>query len=206
MLRMMLDSASRFTAELVRGAIARSAGVPVAMINLDGVRCLASLSVDQDELARRGSSSGPTTTDRRLLSVLWGLPTGGSVGTDKFAGSPFEELHRAGMIEVHGDRIMRTYQPIGQVLSLSFLGSRAVANALAWPPTFERTAFMTAPTRGLLRRANEYGVGVARLTDAGEIDYLLLPRPPVLGRPGLFRWWLAEACFAALTATSVPRL
>ena len=178
---------------LVRQALQRSSGLPVAEIRLDGTLCLATIAIDQFEFERRASSQLGAVTNRQLLSALWNVAAGKAVDIEcqnrlkqsGFASGPME----------HG---VQTYVPIGSVQSLSFQGKQPVNQAAEWPPTFERIAFIDSPTAAQIELAVNTGVGVAALTFAGNIHFTVTPQPPIVGCTGLFRWWIAELCFAAL--------
>lgn len=186
------------------GVIQRNSQTDVAFIRIDGTSCYATIDIDAGEWHRRGAEPGAVVTDREMLAALWEIPAGGVVPIDTLGPDVIARLRERRLVETDGALVARLFQPIGTVRSLSFAGSNAIRNAADWPPTYERTAFQPRASAAQVTLAEAAGVGIARVTDHGTVDYLVTPRPAVLGVPGLFRWWIAELCFAGLV-TPTPR-
>ena len=180
-------------APLIWHALQRSSGLPVAEIRLDGALCLATIAIDEFEFEQRAASRLGAVTDRQLLSALWNVAAGKEVDIECQ-----NKLKQSGFASGPTEHGVRNYAPIGSVQSLSFRGRQSVKQAAEWPPTFERIAIVDSPTAAQVELAGNTGVGIAALMVAGDIHFAVTPQPPVVGSPGLFRWWIAELCFAAL--------
>lgn len=180
-------------APLVLQALQRSSGLPVAEIRLDGASCLATIAIDEFEFERRAASRLGAVTNRQVLSALWDSAAGEAADTECQS-----SLKSSGPFSGPIAPTAQPYAPIGSVQSLSFYGRRSVNQAAEWPPTFERIAFVNNPTADQINLAGNTGVGVAALTVAGDIHFTVTPQPPIVGSTGLFRWWIAELCFASL--------
>jgi hypothetical protein len=164
-------------------AITAHTHLPVAPILLDGSVCLCTLDIDDTELQRRrNSGASGAVTDRATLSEIWQFQNRSVAGVPTWLGGC-------------------NYKPIGRVPSMSFLGRRSVASAIGWPPTFERVAYVESPSRAVIQLASAWGVGLAALVE-NTVEYIVAPAAPINGEPGVFRWWIAERTFEALSGAN----
>ena len=190
-------------------AATRSGGsASLVWTTLDGKDVGLLFEVDRSEHRRRVDLGVGAVGSRRLLHALWELP--GAVAWPVDATDPVDvatlEADGAGFVDIDHNTITRLYEPAGAVRAVVVVRSRladAVRSASLMPPIFHRLAVATlqAGVAEAVACARSVGVGAAVCT-ASELDLRVAPAEPMLGVPGVYRWWLAEVAYQGWCQTN----
>lgn len=179
------------------------AGCQVVPLSIEGRSVLAAFEPNLDEHHRRRAVGITAVRSRRLLHALWALPRelpwpASALDPDDLSTLVAEG---AGAVEL-GDQVVRRYQPAGQVRAVGvrskWLGD-SVQRVGMMPPIFVRYAIATSRHDSDERAASvaaELGVGVATDEPSG-VTVHSEPAAAQTGVPGVYRWWLSEAAYAA---------
>lgn len=190
----------------VAGYIVDNAAHEVVPAILDGRPVLMAFELDSTEHARRhdGGSIGPVPS-RGLLHALWTLPEGLAwpiSGLDRLDADTLKQ-EGDGFVAMNGASVTRLYRPAGRVHAIGLAGRRlvdAVAAASQLPPIFRRYAIAakgTGTDRDAVAAARAIGVGAA-VSSPGALRVFARAEPPLVGVPGIYRWWLAEVAYRSL--------
>ena len=173
------------------------------------------VTVDEMEHTRRGTSGLGAILDRQLLTALWELPHALSVPTKRIPGWASSRLARAALrvVAADNDSLTRIVRP-----PLVVSGALAVGRSLDRPLRRVGQLSAIAPMAvvvqhqvntddpGLLE-ASLYGVGVGCSTN-GVVTRISEPEP-VIPMPGPFLWWVAEVAYQQMIdgrVTDAPML
>lgn len=172
----------------------------VIELHIDGNRFAVHFQVDLKEHHRRQQVGAGAATNTGLLHALWELPAGISIPVSCLRDLDLMTLSALGEGYVEGnDVLIRTFAPAGVVTAVVVVANgidEALARASRLPPIFWRIGAALRPSRaGAGIAAGEAsGIGVVVMTDGGA-DVMVAPRPPVLGVPAVYRWWLGELAY-----------
>jgi hypothetical protein len=189
-------AATRHVSEVVGGH--------VVSVTVEGRSIMVALEVDQAEHVRRAELGIGAVCSRRLLHALWELPanvTWPRSGLDAVDLLAFSEAER-GLVDDDGEVLVRRYQPVGIVRAVGVRRAKlidAVTQVTAFPGIFSRYAFgsqRTSTDEEAAATASALGVGAAMAASPGLV-ILSDARPPEVGVPGVYRWWLAETAYDA---------
>lgn len=195
--------------EIAATYIADGSGNDVVPAVLDGRAMLMSFELDAIEHARRLEQSLGPLQSRSLLHALWALPeeiTWPISGVNRL---DVETLEREGhgYITKESGFINRVYRPAGQVRAIGLASRRlvdAVVTASQFPPIFRRYALSTrAGSSDLDATAIALNVGVgAAIAHLDGVNVLTQAKPPKIGVPSVYRWWLAEVAYRGWLQTN----
>lgn len=182
-------------------AIAVLTGLPSVRFSLDGVPLTAAFEVNTLEHERRQLLGGRrevcSASSWTLVVASRNLGFGGSAPCEEGRIAPPLAARRAG----DADGFDRLYEPAGVVRAVGFAGRNPAAlvdNAIRFTPIVQRFVLLTDPLSRVSSRslaaACEWGVGIARVDD-GQVTELLTPTAAVVGRPAVYRWWIAELAY-----------
>jgi hypothetical protein len=185
----------------VIAATRSDASASLVWTTLDGNDVGLLLDVTRSEHRRRVDVGVGAVGSRRLLHALWELP--GAVpwpvdATDSVDVATLE-ADGAGFVDIDHATITRLYEPVGTVRAVVVVRPRladALRSASLMPRIFYRLAIATreAGVDEAVACARSLGVGAAVCT-ASELDLRVAPAAPMLGVPGIYRWWLAEVAY-----------
>lgn len=176
---------------------------------MDGRAVTVMIELDLSEHQRRVGEGVGAVTGTGVLHGLWLLPSGIPVPVDRLPPVKQSRLReqRGVCIERHG-YFERTYVPPGKVLAVAIESSnpdRALGGAAQLPPIFQRAAIVgpLGRLRGvrLMTEATQVAIGLVERSASGP-RVLVTPPPSIIGRPGVYRWWIAELAYAALLQES----
>lgn len=170
-------------------------------ISIDGTELLATIQIDQAEHARRKRAGVGAVTSTGVLHGLWMLPDAVPIPVSLLPSRKVERLRRVpAHVAESEDTFTRSFSPAGVVSDLVFTGSevaRLVRRACRWTPIVRRHVISPAPGPMHPRteaEAREWGIGVHRLGGNG-LTTELAASDALLGRPAVYRWWLAEIAY-----------
>lgn len=184
--------------------VSEDVGGQVVSVTVEGRSIMVALDVDQAEHARRAEIGVGAVCSRRLLHALWELPANVAwprSGLDAGDLVAFSEAER-GLADDDGEALVRRYQPVGTVRAVGVRRARlidAVQQVAVFPGIFGRYAFASqraSTDEETAVTAAAMGVGTA-LVAASSMVVLSDARPPEIGVPGVYRWWLAETAYDA---------
>jgi hypothetical protein len=191
-----------------RGDLARlfgDAGVlEAARVRVDGLELVVVFQLSYDEHARRLSRGVGAVVSTGLLHGLWLLPSGLPVRREEVPEVKARRLEVAvGLVDVVGGSFVRTYEPVGKVVGIAACGAdprRVLRQATRQSPVFGRAAVLQRrPSRGVAQLVSSCvaaGVGLA-VDDRSGLEVMVPVPAPVVGVPGVLRWWLAELAYEA---------
>lgn len=176
------------------------AGV-VPIVFLD-VEVLAEMIVDGVEHRRRRDLGAGALVSYEMLTRLWELPTGGTIGPDALRDSQLSELLAVapGAVQQSERGWRRSHVPPGRVRAVfaeSGSGSERIYAAAQFSRFCERYAVDVADTELSPRwraYARRWEVGLANSPD-GAVQRA--SGPPRTRRPAVWDWLLAEVAYAA---------
>jgi hypothetical protein len=188
-------------------AVHRLTGLRAFAVSIDGVRLIGALELDDCEHARRTQQDIGAVTSTGTLHALWLLPAGGGVLASSLPEVKLQRLRaQKGFVVGSDGELRRLYQPPGIVRYIGFAGPRsslAIERAARFAPIVQRLAIIdgSTPSARNLAIAAASGVGVLKLNDRAH-ELLLPPSKAVVGRPAVYRWWIAELVYEALLQES----
>lgn len=172
-------------------------------VTIDGRQFSVLLALDGQEHQRRIELGVGAVTSTGLLYGLWLLPSGVPVSSGELPEVKRKRLQDAPAFAQYSDAgFERLYSPIGKVTAIGRRTARStvcIEEVAAQPPLFRRVAFVAgepAERETLIARATSAGVGLA-LSRREDLEVLVSPPPAVRGRPGAYRWWIAEVAYRA---------
>lgn len=187
---------------LTRAAVKQNAEHVVDAV-VGGHRVVLGFVLNRSEHQRRIAAGVGAVTSRRLLHALWDLPHHLPWPTDAI--DPVDTatlLHDGhGLVTFGEDLLTRTYAPAGRIRAVATVRRRlgdAVAAVTPFPPVFRRYAVSTSMTLSdetAARAAVVAGIGV--IAGSGTSTMFVESAEPLVGAPGVYRWWLAEVCYRA---------
>jgi hypothetical protein len=186
----------------------------VSEMRVDSDHYFALLVLDLVEHQRR-QLAGVGHASTRLLHVLWGFPARIQFPTSACDSYEIETLRAEseGWIHVAGTSFTRVYQPIGRIDMVAVVDEslkKAVSRAAAHPATTRRLAIWSRQGNHTRQSSSEDLAEAARLgigviaTGQSEPTALIGPAPAVIGRPAVYRWWQAEACYRNWLSSTGP--
>lgn len=175
-------------------------------LRVDGRAVIVLFDLDAGEHQRRVDGGLGAVTSTGLLHALWLLPSDVPVPIEQVPSVKQARLRRAhGMCSEREGSFERVYSPAGRVVAVaaeSGAPDRALRAAAQLPPIFERAAVVgplgTRRRERLAAEATQLGVGLVEGGDS-TAQLVVSPLPAQRGRPGVYRWWVAELAYAALT-------
>jgi hypothetical protein len=182
--------------ECIRSTLGQS----VLAARIPGEGYTAFLRLDRAEHERRRVLGVSAMTSTALLASLWELPSGGATPAHVLSNSAVTRLREASYAASEsGDGFKRTYAPIGTVEAVAFSGRQpceVVRRAVSFTPVVRRYAIVR-PSR-VIAEATEFasrsGIGLIVQQDPAAILFNALAAE--VGRPHVYRWWLAELAYA----------
>ncbi len=183
-------------------------------MHVDGEHYFALLKMDLAEHERR-QQAGIGHASTRLLHVLWGIPMRiwfPATAFDSYELTTLEEEGK-GWVKTEVDSITRIYQPIGQIDMVAIVDrslKRSVSRTASHPATTRRLAIWSGHDgRSLDNSSNDLAeavrLGIVVLAvGPSAMSSLIEPRPAMVGRPAIYRWWQAEICYRNWLSSTGP--
>lgn len=169
---------------------------------------------DLTEHVRRSTVGAGPVCDTSLLATLWELPAGLPVPMEVLPWSVRDPvLFDRGLVTLlEGGLVCREYETCGVVTSVFAVGSTAdiaLRRASELSPIFSRSAVVTGRIHGsewerIVGIAERCALGVIALDPLGGELMSIPPPVPVVGRPHIYRWWVAEMAYASWLAREAP--
>lgn len=181
-----------------------SEGMVDVRFRADGQWFFGLLELDFTEHQRRSVAGAGAVVSTGLLHALWMLPTQFPVRPEQLPPIKAKRLRNApAFCSESTEGFERTYSPAGQIRALGVSGrrpQRTLDLTVQLSPIFRRLALVPPMTPGVRDRlsagARSAGVGLAEEHLGGT--ELVVPAPAaVRGRPGVYRWWMAELAYEA---------
>lgn len=168
----------------------------------DGRRLFAAFHIDSREHQRRQDLGLGAIDSTGLLHGLWMLPSFVPVRAESLPPAKVKRLRDApGWAAETAAGFERAYCPPGQVSALAVMGTaprRQLERAAEQAAVFERSAIITSSSLGrvqaLAPEGRRRGVGLYHVSEGG-VSEVVPPARAILGRPGVFRWWIAELAY-----------
>ena len=190
---------------LFPGAVlGRDRDADVVEVTIEGRPLFAAFVLDAAEHRRRQRLGLGPVDSTGLLHGLWLLPAFVPVLAEDLPPVKVARLRGAvGWVVETGAGFERSYSPAGRVTALAAIGAeprRQLDRAAEQPPVFERSAIVTSgsPARveALAVESRRRGIGLYHAR-GGELREIAAPAAAIVGRPGVFRWWIAELAYRA---------
>lgn len=189
---------------VIASYLSSQAGVQAVPTVVEGRRVVIAFEPDASEHTRRLALSLGSILSRRVLHALWMLPhelRWPATDLDKVDLDTLRK-HGAGLVDISGGTLFRVYQPPGRILALG-VGSRRLTDAVnavrEFPPIYPRYAIgwsTTGADQEAVMAAEAFGIG-ALIDGPNGFVVRARTRPPEVGVPGVYRWWLAELAYGA---------
>lgn len=167
---------------------------------VDGARFAVDFHIDQTEHERRMIAGAGPATDTGLLHALWSLPAGIEIPMSALDQHDIVTLLELGDGYVEGmENLTRTFTPAGRVAAVAVVADslgEAFTRAARLPPIFWRVAagLERDGRADLVTLGRSRGIGGLVMSSDGP-RLLVSPRPPRLGVPAVYRWWLSELAY-----------
>lgn len=180
---------------------AHASGRRIAELRVDGFRVQAAFTVDEVEAQRRSDAGLSAVTNTGLLHALWTLPEGEDLPLGVLDAIDADTLSTLGVgtVEIQAEVVRRTYRPVATVHAVACAGRSPhslLRTLVAFPPIFDRFAVLSASQvldTADLDSARAGGIGIVRY-DGSTAEIVEAPAK-VLGRPAVYRWWIAELAY-----------
>jgi len=198
------EASSRDNRSSIESFLSAESSCDVLLVSIEGSNVLLTFEADPTENMRRQAAAVRAVRSRRLLHALWQLPTGLEWPSSRLDPVDIATFDREGVgfvVTTQGG-IRRTYEPPGRVAAIA-VRRQALSNAVSavaqLPAVYYRYAFGSTVTRhddSAIAAAQGLGIG-AGVEVCDQLIVHCLAGTPIVGIPGIYRWWLAEIAYEA---------